>query len=202
MVKQGIVRRGLTDQRVLDAMREVPREAFVPETLSDHAYDDSPLPIAEGQTISQPYIVAAMAAAAELTSRSRVLEVGTGSGYGAAVLSCIAREVWTIERHESLAVGARERLAGLGYDNVHVLHGDGASGLAVEAPFDAIVVTAAAREVPEALTDQLVDGGRLVIPVGPRALQRLRRIRRVGQQRVEDDLGPVRFVDLISDARR
>jgi protein-L-isoaspartate(D-aspartate) O-methyltransferase len=202
MVKQGIVRRGLTDQRVLDAMREVPREAFVPEKLSDHAYDDSPLPIAEGQTISQPYIVAAMAAAAELTSRSRVLEVGTGSGYGAAVLSCIAREVWTIERHESLAVGARERLAGLGYDNVHVLHGDGASGLAEEAPFDAIVVTAAAREVPEALTDQLVDGGRLVIPVGPRALQRLRRIRRVGQQRVEDDLGPVRFVELISDAQR
>ena len=142
MVEAQIAARGVTDRRVLDAMRTVPRAAFVAERLTALAHDDQPLPIGEGQTISQPFIVAAMAAAAELTPTSRVLEVGTGSGYGAAVLSRVAAEVWSIERHLPLASEARRRLEDLGYDNVHVVHGDGTLGLVEFAPFDAIVVTA------------------------------------------------------------
>lgn len=200
MVDREIARRGVADQGVLSAMRLVPRERFLPWQLAEFAYEDTPLPIEEGQTISQPFIVAAMAAAAQLTPSSRVLEVGAGSGYGAAVLSRVASEVWTIERHEPLATQAQQRLQDLGYDNVHVVCGDGTLGLPEEAPFDAIIVTAGAPVVPEALIEQLTDGGRLIIPVGPETRgQRLLRIRREGHDIVEEDLGPVRFVPLIGD---
>lgn len=200
MVDRDIRERGVTDERVLDAMGAVPRERFVPDDLVDAAYDDRALPIAEGQTISQPYVVAAMAAAAELTPADRVLEVGTGSGYGAAVLGRIAAEVWTIERHRPLADAAEARLAALATGSVRVVCGDGTFGLPEQAPFDAIVVTAAAGAVPETLVAQLVDGGRLIMPVGPVAGgQRLLRMRRTRDGVVEDDLGAVRFVPLIGE---
>ena len=164
------------------------------------AYSDSPLPIGHGQTISQPYIVAAMAEAAQVGEISRVLEVGAGSGYGAAILSRIASEVWTIERITRLADSAASVLDELGYDNVHVIAGDGTAGLAEHAPFDAIVVTAAGVVVPEALVDQLTDGGSLVIPVGEQGEpQRLLRLTKQGDQVVEQELGVVRFVPLVPD---
>jgi len=198
MVERDIAGRGITDQAVLEAMATVPRERFVPERLRRAAYDDGALPIEEGQTISQPFIVAEMAAAAQLTANSRVLEIGAGSGYGAAVLSRIAGEVWTIENHQRLADQASERLADLGYDNVRVLHGDGSRGVQAGAPYDAIVVTAAAPDVPSELVDQLVDGGCLIIPVGPTGgIQHLRRIRKAGDASTDEDLGAVRFVPLV-----
>lgn len=200
MVERDIARRGVSDPRVLGAMRAVPRERFLADNLAEFAYQDSPLPIEEGQTISQPFIVATMAAAAQLLSDSRVLEIGTGSGYGAAVLSRIASEVWTIERHGFLADQARRRLAELGYDNVVVVHGDGTLGLPEHAPFDAIVVTAGAPVIPETLLEQLVDGGRLIIPVGPDTRgQVLLRIRRDGHDMIEESLGPVQFVPLLGE---
>ena len=199
MVDRDIIARGVTDQLVQRAMGAVPRERFVPADLAASAYEDRPLPIGDGQTISQPFIVAMMAAAAELTSESRVLEIGTGSGYGAAVLAEIAAEVWTVERHESLASRARELLRDLGYDNVHVVLGDGTRGLSESAPFDAIVVTAGSAALPEGLVDQLIEGGRIVIPLGPRArAQRLMRLQRIGDGYVKQDLGAVRFVPLIT----
>lgn len=200
MVERDIRERGITDERVLDAMGAVPRERFVPDDLVDAAHDDRALPIAEGQTISQPYVVAAMAAAAELTPADRVLEIGTGSGYGAAVLGRIAAEVWTVERHGPLAEAAEARLAAFTAGTVHVVCGDGTLGLPEQAPFDAIVVTAAAGAVPETLVEQLVVGGRLIVPVGPVAGgQRLLRMRRTRDGVVEDDLGAVRFVPLIGE---
>jgi protein-L-isoaspartate(D-aspartate) O-methyltransferase len=200
MVDRDIRQRGVTDERVLEAMGTVPRERFLPEALAASAYDDRALPIEEDQTISQPYIVALMAASAELTPTSRVLEIGTGSGYGAAVLGRVAAEVWTIERHESLADTARTVLAALDLANVHVVFADGTAGLPERAPFDAIIVTAAASVVPEPLLEQLADGGRLVIPVGPDPSgQRLMRIRRDGAEFVEEALGAVRFVPLIGE---
>ncbi|MBS1836938.1 MAG: protein-L-isoaspartate(D-aspartate) O-methyltransferase [Actinobacteria bacterium] len=198
MARRDIAGRGIRDEAVLRAMRTVPRERFVPDEMVELAYEDHPLPIAEGQTISQPYIVALMASAAELGPGDRVLEVGTGSGYGAAILGCVAGEVWTIERHEQLALGARNVLGDLGLDRVHVVVGDGTLGHAEAAPFDAIVVTAGAPTVPAALLGQLADGGRLVIPVGQAPWgQELLRIRRRGDRLVEDRLGGVRFVPLI-----
>ena len=198
MVASTIEARGVHAERVLAAMREVPRERFLPEEMAEFAYQDTPLPIEAEQTISQPYIVAAMAAAAELGPGDRVLEVGTGSGYGAAVLSRIAARVDTIERHEILAETASERLAALGYDNVTVLVGDGTLGWPDGGPFDAIVVTAAAPTVPQALLAQMADGGRLVVPVGEDTRgQALVRLRRVRGDVVREDLGPVRFVPLI-----
>jgi len=200
MVRTDIARRGVADPAVLAAMGTVPRERFVPAVQAAYAYDDCPLPIGEGQTISQPYIVALMAEAAEVGPSDRVLEVGTGSGYGAAVLSRASSEVWTIERHEALAERARTTLAGLGYDNVHVVVGDGSLGWPGAAPYDAIVVTADAPSVPEALVDQLADGGRLVIPVGASpGYQTLLRVRRVGDELRRDDLGGVAFVPLIGE---
>jgi protein-L-isoaspartate(D-aspartate) O-methyltransferase len=179
-------------------MRAVPREAFVPESEQVAAYDDGPLPIGEGQTISQPYVVAAMAAAAEVRSGDRVLEIGTGSGYGAAVLSEIAAEVYTVERIGSLAAAGARRLARLGYDNVHVLEADGSLGWPAHAPFDAIVVTAGGPRVPPALLDQLAVGGRLVMPVGESPLaQRLVLMRRCGDDYERSDLDEVAFVPLI-----
>lgn len=199
MVEHQLVARGVRDPRVLEAMERVPRELFVTERTRAEAHDDHPLPIGSGQTISQPYVVAAMAEAAEIGPDDRVLEVGTGSGYGAAVLAELAREVWTIERHAALARGAAGVLDRLGYANVHVIEGDGTAGHPDAAPYDAIVVTASAPEVPDALRRQLRDGGRLVMPVGSQGFsQRLRRLRRSGDTFGVDDLGGVRFVPLIA----
>jgi protein-L-isoaspartate(D-aspartate) O-methyltransferase len=201
MVRRQLRDRGVSDPAVLEAMASVPRERFVAETLQEFAYEDSPLPILEGQTISQPYIVAAMAEALELEPGSRVLEVGTGSGYAAAVLSRIAREVYTVERHAALAESARRLFELLGYDNIQVRVGDGTLGWESEAPFDAIMVAAGGPAVPEALLDQLAPGGRIVIPVGdtPRE-QQLVRIKKDGEARLsQENLGGVRFVPLVGD---
>src|SRR4030095_4459227 len=166
MIEQFIAR-GVRDERVLAAMRTVPREAFIAAELAEFAYEDAPLPIEAGQTISQPYIVAEMTAALELEPHHRVLEIGTGSGYAAAVLSRVAAEVYTVERHEALARAAERRLQTLGYTNVHVRHADGTLGWADHAPYDAIVVAAGGPDIPGPLLEQLAVGGRLVIPIGP-----------------------------------
>src|ERR687895_2187713 len=166
MVDVQIARRGVRDRRVLDAMRRVPREAFVEEGFEEFAYEDGPLPIGEGQTISQPYIVALMIEAAEVTPADSVLEVGAGSGYAAAVVSQIADRVYAIERHPSLGKSARQRFKQLGYDNIELRVGDGTRGWPEAAPFNAILVAAAGPSTPQALKDQLDVGGRLVIPVG------------------------------------
>lgn len=198
MVEAQIARRGVRDPAVLDAMRSVPREAFIPAGFEEFAYEDSALPIAEGQTISQPYIVAAMAAAAELEESDKVLEVGAGSGYAAAVVSRIAAKVFAIERHAVLADAARERMRVLDYNNIELKTGDGSGGWPDQAPFDAIIVSAGGPRIPEALKAQLAIGGRLVIPVGPMDEQRLVRLTRTGESAFEqDDLGAVRFVKLI-----
>ena len=201
MVAEQIAARGLDDPVVLRAMRAVPREDFVPAEERDLAYEDGPLPIGHGQTISQPYIVAVMTAAARVRPGERVLEIGTGSGYGAAVLSKIAGEVYTIERIEALADSARERLAALGYGNVHVRCGDGTLGWPEHAPYDAIVVTAGGPTVPPALLEQLTPGGRLVMPLGSiQRLQRLVRLTRTGPETyAQDELEPVAFVPLIGE---
>ena len=199
MVDRQIVSRGITDPRTLDAMRTVPREAFVPPELAEFAYEDAPLPIEEGQTISQPLIVALMVEALQLQPEDRVLEIGAGSGYAAAVLSRVAAEVYAVERFESLAARAQERMVGLGYDNVHIHCADGTLGWARHAPYQAIMVSAGGPEVPESLLQQLDIGGRLVIPVGnePRS-QDLLRIRRTGEHSYEEEsLGRVQFVPLI-----
>jgi len=199
MVEKQIAERGVEHQAVLDAMRAVPREKFVPEAAVDFAYEDRPLGIEAGQTISQPYVVALMAAALELSPRDRVLEIGAGSGYAAAVLSRVAAEVYAIERHAVLVELARRRMKDLGYDNVHIFHGDGTLGCPEHAPYDAIVVSAGGPSVPDALRAQLVIGGRLVIPVGTTPPeQELLRVTRTGQNEYEqEDLGSVRFVPLI-----
>jgi protein-L-isoaspartate(D-aspartate) O-methyltransferase len=202
MIHSDLEGRGINDPQVLAAMGDVPREEFVAEEFRDQAYEDFPLPIAEGQTISQPYIVAFMAEALELSPGDRVLEIGTGSGYSAAVLSRIAAEVYTVERFASLAATARERLLRLGYDNIRVLVGDGTLGWPEESPFDAIVVTACAPRLPEPLLKQLSVGGRLIIPVGPdRFMQTLTRVRRIrGDEFGKEDLLSVQFVPLIGAA--
>jgi protein-L-isoaspartate(D-aspartate) O-methyltransferase len=198
MVEAQIARRGVEDKRVLAAMRRVPREAFIGADFEEFAYEDSPLPIAEGQTISQPFIVAAMAAAAGIGPDDRVLEIGAGSGYAAAVLSRLARQVFGIERHAALTDAAAERLRGLGYRNVRLMTGDGTKGWPQEAPFDAIIVSAGGPKVPRALKEQLKIGGTLVAPVGEEYAQRLKRITRTGEDSFEeDDIGAVAFVPLI-----
>lgn len=202
MVQRQMVARGIRDTAVLAAMRQVPRHLFVGGEMREFAYADSPLPIEEEQTISQPYIVALMGEALELEAEDRVLEIGTGSGYAAAVLSRIVDEVYTVERHGNLAHSARERFRQLGYDNVHVRHGDGTQGWVEYAPYDAIVAAAGGPKIPEPLREQLAVGGRLVMPVGdlPR-LQHLVRLRRVGEDDyVEEDLGYVQFVPLVGEA--
>jgi len=202
MIDYQLTARGLRDQAVLNAINAVAREEFVPTELIEFAYSDSPLPIAASQTISQPYIVALMTAALELKTGERVLEVGTGSGYAAAVLAEIAKEVYTIERHKILADTARGKLEELGYNNIRVLYGDGTLGWPEHAPYDAIVVAAGGPEVPENLKQQLAIGGRLVIPVGSSLrTQKLLRVRRISEHDYqEEDLGGVRFVPLIGAA--
>ena len=199
MVRRQIRRRGISDPRVLEAMAAVPREAFVEPRLTRRAYADGPLPIGEGQTISQPYVVAWMAEAAEVAVGDRVLEVGTGSGYAAAVLGRLAESVYTVERHAALAKAAAGRLRGLGCDNVKVRHGDGNEGWGEHAPYDAILVAAASPGVPGALRGQLRTGGRLVIPVGGRwSIQQLIRERRAESgEFASEELGAVRFVPLV-----
>jgi protein-L-isoaspartate(D-aspartate) O-methyltransferase len=195
MVDDQIEARGIRDPRVLAAMRKVPRERFVPPDVASLAYADQPLPIGHGQTISQPYIVAYMSEALQITERSKVLEIGTGSGYQAAILGELAREVYTIELIPALAERARETLANLGYTNVHVRAGDGYLGWPDEAPFDAIMVTAAPDHVPQPLVDQLAIGGRLVIPVGDLD-QDMRILTRTAAGVQETVTIPVRFVPL------
>lgn len=199
MVERQIVRRGLRNPHVLAAMRSVPREAFIAPEMQHLAYEDRPLPIGAGQTISQPYVVALMIEAAELRPEDRVLEIGAGSGYAAALLSRIASCVHAIERHEALTETARARLDRLGYDNVSLRTGDGTRGWPEAAPFDAILVAAGAPGAPASLKRQLAPGGRLVIPVETgEGHQRLIRIRRTGDDTwQEEELGAVRFVPLI-----
>jgi protein-L-isoaspartate(D-aspartate) O-methyltransferase len=204
MVDEQIVARGVTDTAVLRAMRAVPRHRFVPDSLRAHAYDDRPLPIGQGQTISQPYVVAYMTEQLALTPRSRVLEVGTGSGYQAAVLAELAREVHSIEIIPELGRAAEARLRELGYGRVRVRIGDGYAGWPEAAPFDAIIVTAAAEDVPRPLVAQLKPGGRMVLPVGPEDGDQLLVLVRKsddGAGTVTRVLLPVRFVPLTRDSR-
>jgi len=199
MIREHLLGRGIRDPAVIRAMREVPREEFVAEELMEFAYEDHPLDIAEGQTISQPYIVAYMTEALELSATDRVLEIGTGCGYAAAVLSRIVARVYTVERLAGLARSARQRLEALGYTNIVVHEGDGTLGWAEHAPYDAIVVTAGAPAVPKSLREQLVTGGRLVIPVGASSyFQVLIRVRRLSEHEYRsEDLCGVRFVPLV-----
>jgi len=201
MIERHLKGRGVKNPDVLKAMREVPREAFLPEKMAEFAYEDSPLPIGQGQTISQPYIVAVMTELLEPSENDRVLEIGTGSGYAAAILSRIVSEVYTVERYEDLAAEAEEKFRRLGYDNIHVLHSDGTLGWPENARYDAIVVTAGAPKVPQPLKEQLAVGGRLVIPTGSSRTQELIRIRRTAEDVYEEqDLLTVRFVPLIGAA--
>jgi protein-L-isoaspartate(D-aspartate) O-methyltransferase len=197
MVEEQLRSRGIRDPRVLAAMGKVPREAFIAGEDLRNAYGDHPLPIGAGQTVSQPYIVASMIAALEVRPADRVLEVGTGTGYEAAILGELAAEVWTVERHEELAMKAREILAGLGYANVHVVVGDGSVGLPEHAPFDKILVAAAAPQIPVTLMVQLADGGRLVIPVGNRSAQQVQAVRKVGSEIAVSLHELCRFVPLV-----
>jgi protein-L-isoaspartate(D-aspartate) O-methyltransferase len=201
MVERNIVARGVRDALVLEAMRKVPRELFLPNSLREFAYEDSPLPIGGEQTISQPYIVAFMTEALMLRGGEKVLEIGAGSGYAAAVLSEIAADVYTVERLGRLADKAAATLADLGYDNVHILHGDGTRGWPEHAPYDAIVVAAGAPQVPKSLKQQLKVGGRLVIPVGAdqRAQELVRVVHISTNQYRGEDIAGVRFVPLIGD---
>ena len=199
MVAQQIAARGIRDERVLEAMRGVPRHLFVPHGYERAAYEDMPLPIGAGQTISQPYIVALMTAMLEPGPQDRVLEIGAGSGYQAAVLSLLCERVVTVERLPEVAESARANLARVGAANVEVHVGDGTQGWPALAPYNAVLVTAAAPFVPDPLLEQLADNGRFVAPVGTRDLQELVRIRRQGDRFVHESAGPVRFVPLIGE---
>jgi protein-L-isoaspartate(D-aspartate) O-methyltransferase len=197
MVEEQLRSRGISDPRVLAAMGKVPREEFIASGDLRDAYGDHPMPIGAGQTVSQPYIVAAMVQALELQPTDRVLEVGTGTGYEAAILGELAFEVWTIERHAELAVKARDILARLGYANVHVIHGDGSLGLPEQAPFQGMLVAAAAPRIPRSLVAQLADGGRLVLPVGDRYEQQVHIVRKQGKEVVVAKHDLCRFVPLV-----
>lgn len=200
MVHTQIEARGIRNPAVLAAFRAVPREAFVPDELKVMAYSDLALPIIEGQTISQPYMVAIMLEALAPGPESKILEVGTGSGYAAALLSRMAAEIYTVERHAALVQYAGERMRALGYSNVHILHGDGTLGWPEHAPYDGILVSAGGPSVPGSLLAQLTVGGKLLIPVGVTGEQTLIRItRRNDRDYAEADLGPVAFVPLIGE---
>ena len=197
MVERQLRRRGIHDEGVLEAMGEVRRELFVPEELRSQAYADGALPIGYEQTISQPWIVAAICQALELTGSETVLEVGTGSGYSACVLALLAREVITVERVPGLAASARSAIGSLGLENVEVIEGDGSSGVAQRGPFDAIAVHATAPTAPRGLLSQLRDGGRLVVPIAGSGVDMLTVFRRAGEEFRSDAIGPCRFVPLI-----
>ena len=197
MIESQIRKRGVSSPRVLEAMASVRRHEFVPLEFRNDAYADKPLPIGEGQTISQPYMVAAMTEALELTGTERVLEIGTGSGYQAAVLSVLVSQVLTVESHTLLALAAQERLTNLGYTNVHVHNGDGSAGFPDAAPYDAILVTAGAPGIPQIFASQLREGGRLVIPVGDRDNQELVRARMENGQLKSRVLFNCKFVPLL-----
>jgi protein-L-isoaspartate(D-aspartate) O-methyltransferase len=201
MVERQLRRRGITEPHILDAFREVPREAFVSPEQAPYAYGDHPLPIEAGQTISQPYIVALMIQAAAVRPGDRVLEVGAGSGYAAAVISRIAAKVVAIERQGELVRIARQRIERLGYDNVEIAEGDGTRGWPAEAPYDAILAAASGSHVPRALVEQLSPGGRIVMPVGdPGWVQKLVKVTKgPAGKLIEEDLGEVRFVPLIGE---
>ncbi len=200
MVDSQVRARGISDARVLDAMLRVPRDKFVSEPYRAQAYEDHPLPIGDGQTISQPYIVALMLESLQLTPADRVLEVGTGSGYATALLAELAAEVSSIERHPALAESAREVIAALGYTNVRIFTGDGTLGLPADAPFDAILVSAATPHPPRALIAQLRENGRMIIPVGTDDSQQLQFIRIINGLPVISPRELVRFVPLVDDA--
>jgi protein-L-isoaspartate(D-aspartate) O-methyltransferase len=199
MVDSQLRARGISDARVLDAMLRVPRHEFVPEPYRAQAYEDHPLPIGDGQTISQPYIVAVMLESLQLERADKVLEVGTGSGYVTALLAELAAQILSVERHSLLAESACKLLADLGYTNIRVFTGDGVLGLPAYAPFNAILVSAAALSVPPALPSQLRDGGRMIIPIGPQDSQQLHFIRMFNGQPVSSLRELVRFVPLIPD---
>lgn len=201
MIERTIRRRGIDDPALLAAFRAVPREEFIDGDLAEFAYTDAPLPIESGQTISQPYIVALTIAAAGIGAADKVLEIGAGSGYAAAVIGQIAREVVAIERHHELVMLARERMDRLGYANVRVMEGDGTLGCPAEAPFDAIVAAASGSHVPTVLVDQLKDGGRIVMPIGdPHSIQSLVKLTKGADGSLErEDLCAVRFVPLIGE---
>ncbi|HBA60748.1 MAG TPA: protein-L-isoaspartate O-methyltransferase [Elusimicrobia bacterium] len=197
MIKDQIEARGVKDPRVLAAMQKVCRHCFVPEDLVTRAYEDYPLPIGLGQTVSQPYIVALMSELLELKGPERVLEIGTGSGYQAAVLAELAAEVCTVEIHKELAQTAKARLDKLGYTGITFFAADGAAGRPDKAPFDAILAACAPLEIPPALTEQLKDGGRLVIPVGPEGAQKLVRLRKHGASMTKEEICSVSFVPML-----
>ena len=198
MVEEQLIRRGIAASPVLDAMRDVPRHLFVPENMIGHAYDDAPLPIGLGQTISQPYIVAFMTEQLGAVSGMKVLEIGTGSGYQTAVLAYLGCEVYTIEVLESLSIRAKEVFAALNLGNIKAKHGNGFAGWTEEAPFDAIIVTAAPDSIPTKLIEQLKDGGKMIIPVGEvYSVQSLKLIVKKSGKLVEEDLLPVRFVPMV-----
>ena len=201
MVNSQLRGRGIADERVLAAMERVPRHEFAPQRYRDQAYEDHPLPIGEGQTISQPFIVALMLEALQLSPTERVLEIGTGSGYVTALLAELTAQVISIERHASLADSARAALATLGYSNIKVLTGDGTRGFPEAAPYDAIIVSAAAVEMPPALLAQLGEGGRMIIPVGTEDSQQLRLVRLENGQRTIEFRELCRFVPLIPGVR-
>ena len=199
-MRSQLAERGIRDQRVLDAMRQAPRHEFVPETFREEAYGDHPLPIGEGQTISQPYIVAAMLERVALQAGGRVLEIGTGSGYVTALLSLLSAEVYSVERHAALAIAAENTLRRLDYRNVKIRVGDGRQGWVEHAPFDAILVSAATAEIPQALFDQLREGGRMMVPVGPSSSQELQLICKVNGRPEVKILEGCRFVPLVEGA--
>ncbi|MDZ7340411.1 MAG: protein-L-isoaspartate(D-aspartate) O-methyltransferase [candidate division KSB1 bacterium] len=202
MVQQQIAERGVRDTLVLNAMRKVPRHLFVPNYLMTQAYIDSPLPIGEGQTISQPYIVAFMTEALKLKGNERVLEIGTGSGYQAAILAEIAKEVYTIEIVPILGRRSSELLQKMGYKNIHVIIGDGYRGLVEKAPFDAIIVTAAPDHIPQPLVDQLKAGGRLIIPVGNLEQELILIEKKADGAVTKKSILPVRFVPMTGEAQQ
>lgn len=199
MVQEQIAARGIRDQRLLKVMQEIPRHLFVDEALMSQAYNDHPLSIGEGQTISQPYMVALMTDALGLTGREKVLEIGTGSGYQTAILARLCDWVYSVERILELSRRAQRALEKIGVFNVNLVVGDGSKGWPAEAPFDAIIVTAGGPSLPRPLLEQLAEGGRLVVPVGGRSLQTLYRVTRRGEKFVEEDLGGCRFVDLVGE---
>ena len=199
MVRNQLEAWGISDPRVLEAMRRVPRELFVPDAERSAAYYDGALPIGEGQTISQPYVVAHMTETLHLQGSEKVLEIGTGSGYQTAVLSLLAAEVYTVERIARLSQQAQKTLAAFGAANVHFRVGDGSLGWPEHGPYDAILVTCAAPALPQPLVEQLAEGGRMIAPVGPRGYQDLVLVRRVGEKVTQDRLSPVAFVPLIGE---